>query len=299
MVIEHAKAPGIDGMTCPNERRKEIRKASSAVDDPRDLAVTYKIATTREELENAYSLVWDNYVETGFEADDHSKLRLTKYNLLPDTRVFVAKYKKGLINEPKIYDEEGICIGTVTIVFDGPMGLPIEEVCPDDISRLRSEGKKLAEVVGFAVNREYTNYKEFLYIFKVLFQYASLVGVTDLCCTVTKRHSRFYRKVCFFEPLGELVEYKSAGSVQAQGHLLNLERAKLVSKEVYSGREFDADLHRFFFGGTYNDSLGNPLSGQDLDYFISKKSNFKDNLEEKDLQILRSAYQEIGHDFPY
>lgn len=62
-------------------------------------------------------------------------------------------------------------------------------------------------------------------MFKFLFQFAQMKGVTDLCCSVTERHIKFYRKVCLFEPLGELKPYSAAYKLKVQGHILNIKEA--------------------------------------------------------------------------
>lgn len=299
-VSDNTKPEKINGRNCPHERRTEVRLDKHAVAERKARAVTYKIATTRSELEEAYSLVWKNYVETGFQADDDTKIRFTKYHLLPESRVFVANFREGLLAEPKQFDDRSVCIGTVSLILDSPMGLPLDELCGKELSQVRAEGRKIAEVVGFAVNKDYTQYKVFLHMFKLLFQYAGLVGVTDIVCTVTAKHSRFYRKVCLFEPVGELTTYVSAQSVQAQGHILNIKEARKKSEEFYEGKEFDANLHRFFFGEEYDEEeRGGPISKEDLNYFATQRTDFLSQLVPKDLGILRSAYDNAGMDFPF
>ncbi|MDG3088295.1 hypothetical protein P7F88_20355 [Vibrio hannami] len=188
----------------------------------------------------------------------------------------------------------------MTLIVDGPMGLPMEEFCGDEIKKLREQGRRVAEVVAFAVNPKYTRYKVFLHMFKLLFQFAGLKGVTDLCCSVTERHVKFYRKVCLFEPMGELVPYSAAYKLKVQGHRLDIEEANRKSREFYGGREFDADLHRFFFSENFSRKKGEgrPLSEDDISYFVKERTNFIDTLETHDLDILRSEYRNEGLSFP-
>ncbi|MCE0493282.1 N-acyl amino acid synthase FeeM domain-containing protein [Vibrio salinus] len=295
--------PELNGKTVPFERRNEVRISKGDEGRQESQAVTYKIAVGKQEIEDAFRLVWNNYVEAGLQENNHEGIRFTKYHLLPNTKVFIANYHEELAaGKPEEFKKgNGKIVGTVSLVLDSPMGLPMEEFCGEEIAKMRSQGKRLAEVVAFALNPEYSKYKVFLHMFKLMFQYAAMKNVTDLCCSVTQRHIRFYRKVCLFEPIGDLVPYSAAYKLKVQGHRLNIEEANKKAELFYAGKEFDADLHRFFFTESYNRSKGEgkPLSEDLLTYFISEKTHFVDTLEDKDLSCLRAQYQEIGVRFPF
>jgi hypothetical protein len=303
VVIAKVEEPVVNGKTVAVERRKEVRIANDGTEGKQGArAVTYKIAVEKHEYEDAFRLVWDNYVETGLQQDDESGMRFTKYHLMPETKVFIANYHEALAAQrPDLFKGDGKVVGTVTLVVDSPMGLPMEEFCGDEIAKMRAEGRKLAEVIAFALNPEYTKYKVFMHMFKLLFQFSELKGITDICCSVTERHIRFYRKVLLFNPIGELVPYSAAYKLKVQGHTVNIKEVNKKGKELYSGKEFDADLHRFFFTDSFNRAKGEgkPLSPDLLKYFVSEKTNFIDSLEEKDLSLLRSAYNDIGEPFPF
>ncbi|MCA2018002.1 hypothetical protein LDJ79_17915 [Vibrio tritonius] len=302
-IIEKAPLTKLNGRTVPVERRKEVRIAKEGSDiDQSSRAVTYKIAVDKQEIERAFTLVWDNYVEAGLQKDNHQGIRFTKYHLLPDTRIFIANFHDELeMGTPSHFKESTNVVGTVSIIFDSPMGLPMEEFCGDQINNIREEGGKVAEVTAFALNPNYTKYKVFLHLFKLLFQFAELKGVTDLCCSVAERHCRFYQKICLFEPLGELVPYSAAYKRRVQGHRLNIAQANSKAEEFYSGREFDADLHRFFFTENYNRKKGEgrPLSSELLQYFLAERTDYLRSLDEKDLSLLRDEYQRLDQEFPF
>ncbi|WP_165312847.1 N-acyl amino acid synthase FeeM domain-containing protein [Vibrio ziniensis] len=303
MEQEKSSSQKLNGKTVPVERRKEVRLSKDENKGaPEICAVTYKIADGKEALEQAFSLVWKNYVETGLQRDDHEGIRFTKYHMLPDTRVFVACYHKALSDQtPEKFDGKGQIVGTVTLVLDSPMGLPMEEFCASEVAKLRAEGRRMAEVIAFSVNPKYTKYKVFLHMFKLLFQFAAMKEVTDLCCSVTERHIKFYRKVCLFEPMGELLPYSAAYKLKVQGHRLNIEEAQKKAENFYSGKEFDADLHRFFFteGFNRNKGEGEPLSEELLHYFLKERSDFLVNVPEDDLCTLRAEYDRVGKCFPF
>lgn len=303
MDIKTVNKPEMNGRNVPVERRKEVRIAKDGTESKQDVrAVTYKIASEKQELEDAFTLVWDNYVETGLQEDNHEGMRFTKYHLLPESKIFIANFHEELAaGRPDQFKAHGKLVGTVTLVLDGPMGLPMEEFCGEEVAKMRAEGRKIAEVIAFAINPEYTKYKVFMHLFKLMFQFSEMKGITDICCSVTERHIRFYRKVCLFEPMGELVPYSAAYKLKVQGHRVNIEEANKKGKEFYAGKEFDADLHRFFFSESFNRAKGEgkPLSEDLLTYFLSEKTHFADTLEEKDRLLLRNAYQDVGLHFPY
>src|ERR1035438_10509274 len=56
--------------------------------------MTFKIADTQTELEEAFELLHDSYVKVGFMKAHPSGLRVTIYHALPTTTILVAKKGK-------------------------------------------------------------------------------------------------------------------------------------------------------------------------------------------------------------
>ena len=83
----------------PNFIKYKIMRSLVYVPMPKGkyLDVKYKIAETKEEKEQAYRLVQDNYKKVGIRVRENSDLNLNKYYLLPTTTVFIAKYKDGVV----------------------------------------------------------------------------------------------------------------------------------------------------------------------------------------------------------
>jgi hypothetical protein len=290
-----------------NERRREIRlRRSHLLENPAELAVTYKIASTREELEQSFGLVWDSYVKVGLQSPDTLPLRFTKYHLMPTTKVFVAIHRAELSKEKPDYDklkQPGEIVGTLTLVRDCAFGLPMEEVCKASVDGIRNSGGSPAEVIALAVNPEYRSHNVMMYLYKLMFEYARLCGVTDITCSVTKRHIRFYQTMLLFEPMGDLKVYGPANGQEVQCHRLNVEHGRAIAEEVYHSQHFDADLYTFFF--TENEEFGRaagegkPMSPQTLKYFVEERTQMLQQLSASDLQSLRQAYRERDLDFPY
>jgi len=289
------------------ERRREIRlRRSSLIGDQDKCSITYKIAQERSELENAFKLVWDSYVKVGLQADDRLGIRISKYQLLPTTKVLVAVHHPELDKKAPDYEKlkgPGVVVGTLTLVMDSPMGLPMEELCGDEVAELRSRGRKLAEVIALSVNPAFRKDNVMMYLYKLMFQYARHKGVTDLTCSVTKKHIRFYRRMLLFKPLGKLKEYSAANRLETQGHLLDLKRAENEAKNVYHSNHFDADLYNFFF--TANKKTGRPFgegkpwSREQLEYFITRRTQLLEKLDEDTKELLRTEYKIAGGVFPF
>jgi hypothetical protein len=289
------------------ERRREVRlRRSHLLDQPHEIAVTYKIATSKAELEESFRLVWDSYVKVGLQPEDSPPLRLTKYHLMPSTKVFVAVHRAELEKDAPDYSllkQPGQIVGTLTLVRDSDFGLPMEEVCADAVGRIRDEGGSPAEVIALAVNPQFRSHNVMMYLYKLMFEYARLSNVTDITCSVTKRHIRFYQTMLLFEPMGDLKVYQAANGQEVQCHRLNIARGSAVAEDVYHSQHFDADLYTFFF--TSNEEFGRsagegrPMDEDTLKYFVETRTALIDELSSEDRATLRQAYSARGLVFPY
>lgn len=289
------------------ERRREIRlRRSQILDNPHEIAVTYKIATSRQELEESFRLVRESYVKVGLQPEGSPPLRLTKYHLMPSTKVFVAVHRAELEKENPDYSrlrDPGQIIGTLTLVRDSAFGLPMEEVCADAVEQIREDGGSPAEVIALAVNPAFRSHNVMMYLYKLMFEYARLSRVTDITCSVTKRHIRFYQTMLLFEPMGDLKTYAAANGLEVQCHRLNIARGCEMAKDVYHSQHFDADLYAFFF--THNEEFGRaagegqPMDSDTLSYFLESRTGMVAELAESDRVKLRQAYAARDLVFPY
>jgi len=293
--------------TGTNERRREIRlRRSNLLENPMERAITYKIASDRDEMEQCFKLAYQSYVDAGYQSTDHSGIRFTKYHLLPSSKIFLALFRPSLTKDNPSYEElsnPGEVVGTLSLIPNTPLGLPMEEICNSQVQALRDEGGFPAEVVALAVNPEYRKYNIMMYLYKLMFEYAQLKGISDITCSVTKRHCRFYQNILLFEPMGELETYPSFEHVQAQCHRLNIKQARIAAKEAYHSRHFDADLFTFFFSENPEYSRPRGEGGawleEDISYFLSQHTELRDSLDDRTLTILRQEYNRLNYQFPY
>ncbi|VAW62765.1 hypothetical protein MNBD_GAMMA10-3241 [hydrothermal vent metagenome] len=277
------------------EKRRSVRiRRSKLLQDTQN--IEYKIAITTEELEQAFELVTQQYINVGLHKNTH-ELRLTPYHLLPDTKVFIAIKKNT--------DQTETVIGTITMIVDKLMGLPMDELYMHQLDELRGAGQHLAEVIGLSVEPQQSALQNniVVYLYKICLQYARLTQINDLLCSVTQKHIKFYEEMLLFKPVGDLFPYSFANGQLIQGHRLNICQANKEFREVYSGMEFDANLHRFFFTDTPENNRpegrGDAMTPEQMCYFIEKRTQLLSTLSNKDRFILRKEFKKLKKEFVY
>lgn len=190
--------------------------------------IEVKIASTPCEWEQAFQLAASSYQARGYETPGLNRFRFTPYHALPDTRTLVAKH----------HDE---VVATFSIVMDNTLlGLPMEDVYPDEIAALRRQGRRLFEATTLADGGLST--REFLQVFltliKLSMQYHTSHGGDAYVIAVNPRHKKFYTKIIGFVPLGPLRTYAAVQDHPAEAFLLD---NKLQ-------RDNTPDTYKFMFG---------------------------------------------------
>ena len=289
------------------ERRRAVRlRRSNLIDSLDSCAITFKIAQSTEEIEKAYELVWDSYVQAGLQSDTGDKIRFTKYHLLPDTRILIAIHHPELEKEKPDFsklDEGSTIIGTLTIVTDSSVGLPMEDICGNNIKELRKEGHRLIEVTSLAINPDYRKHNIAMYLYKLMFEFVRHKNATDVACSVTKKHLSFYRRMLLFRPIGDVKKYAAANQLETQCHILNIPEAESAAEKVYNSDHFDANLFTFFFTDTPE---ANRLKGEgiaqtpeQLKYFLSERTQMASRLDELTISLLREEHKKSSSIFPF
>ena len=109
--------------------------------------------------------------------------------------------------------------GTISLIMDSPQGFPMDSIYSEELSPWRKEGKKIAEVVQFAV--DHSVYKKLMGkspspfaaapLFAVVLSRAIEEHIDYLCISINPKHDRFYAMLGF-KQIGPLKHY---GSVNA------------------------------------------------------------------------------------
>ncbi len=192
----------------------------------RDIRV--KVASERGECEQAFRLLADSYRARGYDAPGAPPYRFTPYHALPETAMLVAKHGERVV-------------ATLSLIPDTTLlGLPMESSYPDEIDRLRLQGRRLAEAGSLAGAG--LDQREFARVFRamnqLLFQYHASQGGDSCVIAVHPRHRNFYRRAFGFVPVGERRAYSAVSDHPAEAYMLDL-----TSMEVHAPK-----AHREIFG---------------------------------------------------
>ena len=180
------------------------------VDDDR---VTYSVADSHDQREQAFQLVYENYIRSGLIPVSEGGLRVTPWHLLPTTNIFVAQRAA-----------EVIC--TVTLIGDSNLGLPMESIYADEVSQER-RGGHVAEVSSLAMaDVSMTSFLPiFLEILRLLTQHARHRGVDKLLVCSRARHARYYERSMGYARIGEERPYPTVRNTRAVACCLDFAKA--------------------------------------------------------------------------
>ncbi|MDD5585220.1 MAG: hypothetical protein PHV55_09235 [Candidatus Omnitrophica bacterium] len=246
--------------------------------------IIYRVARTRDELEEVYALVYKEYLRRGYIPKGYTNdLRLSLYNALPDTTTFIAKQQRALA-------------ATVTLVPDSKLGILMDKLYKKEVDALRNQGRRVAEVSQLAINSAFFpqglfsmfNFNKLIFLFKLFRQvldYAFFIGkVTDLCIAFNPRHQYLYRFLQF-EQMGELKYYGAFHSPAIAMHLdLATVQEKAKKRKGLYKIFFSGKADPFAFKGKYR------ITPEDLEYFFIKKSDIFKKASKTQLDALKCYY---------
>ena len=175
-----------------------------------------KLAETEGELEAAFQILHDAYVDYGYMEPHPSGLRVTPYHALPSTSVLIA-----VLN--------GDVVATVSIVRRGAFGLPMDTIY--DTREAGSIGSRVAEISALAIRKDFRGQQcsILMPLLKFMYEYCVLFfGIETLLITIlAKQHVLdFYEGVLFFERLNEApIRYSFVNNVSAVIAKLDLRTA--------------------------------------------------------------------------
>ena len=151
-----------------------------------------RLATSAEDRRRAWALAYRVYLEKGYAQPNAQELWYSVHDALPNTLTILVERGDELI-------------GAGTDVPDSPRGLPADAVFPEEMRRLRAEGRRLFEAVSLVQGAvsERTGILVVAKLHEMLCLVGErLLGGTDLVCTVNPRHEAYYRRLMLFERRG-------------------------------------------------------------------------------------------------
>jgi hypothetical protein len=281
---------------------RALGRSCSASDQPKDVILAIadylcrlaivRPATVRaasvsslEELQAAFRLAYREYLARRYCRPSSSQMHFGIYSLLPESQTFVLKQQEELV-------------GTMSIIIDSPLGLPLEGQFPQEAAAFRKEGKKLAEVSLLALDSTYfsrarfslLHFKKLRGLFclsKAMMNYARAAKVSDLLIVVHPKHELLYSYMGF-EVFGDVKTYPGACGNLALPMRLDLE--SMLNRVHVSGKD------RYLFSNQVNELAEiNPfqLDDQVIDFLLAAKPKLLDELSPAKRSVLRNNYAHL------
>lgn len=190
-------------------------------------------AETPEELEQAFSLVHDEYLKLGYISRPvASGMYYCIHNLLPDTVTLVVK-------------SDSAVVATLTQVQDtSEYGLPMDAIYESELNGLRRKGRKLAELCALVTSSPLRWKNLYMQMSRIMYAHALCTGVDDFCIMVNPKHVEFYKLIFLFDQLGPEKLYPTLG-VPAVALRADLNRMKERLKDSYAFLDCNCNLYSY------------------------------------------------------
>lgn len=185
------------------------------MDRPAEKLATFKVAENKFERELCFQLVHDAYLDEGLISPNTHGMRVTKYHAQPTTAVFLA------MSIASSRFPESVPIYTATLIPDGDIGIPLDEIYLSKVDEMRSAGHYVAEVSCLAGNRTLLDRREqfgvFVGLMGLIGTYSKFHGITRILVAVHPRHAKFYQRFFGFQQFGDKTSYAAVEGNPAIG----------------------------------------------------------------------------------
>lgn len=166
------------------ERKLELWKRSGLFGDDTKGA-TIRRACTAEELSQAYRLVHEVYIGTGYLKLEPAGLRLRMFETSSETATFIA-------------EKDGVVVGVLSVVPNSwDLGLPADGAFAAELNGARATGRKLCELTNQAVTEGFRKSAVPTELMRCAIAHAIHAGYHDTIATVSPSHHGFYESVGF------------------------------------------------------------------------------------------------------
>lgn len=173
----------------PRSVRHELVRRRVRMTPDEVAGVEVRAARTEAELKAAARLLHDSFVARGIMSSHPSRLRVTPHMVLPSSSTLIAV-------------AAGRVVGTMTVFRDSPLGLPSEEVYPQEIARLRATGHPVAEIGALALDPSHRGTGVVHLINRAAQQTTERMGIRGLVIAVHPDAQDVYEAMLLFERVG-------------------------------------------------------------------------------------------------
>ena len=259
--------------------------------------IEYKFVSSKDELEQACCLMYEEYERRGLILAKHYKTpcRVSLYHALPGTKVIIAL-------------KDGKVVGTTAIIPDSDLRLPMDTGYKEESEQIRKTGRKFFEIGYLAISSalfprgifSLFNFSklEFMFgLFKFVFQYPLYEAKYDDICIVTDP------KLMVFK----FIPFKQIGPVKHYGFDYSSIKKKLAVLKILDLHQLEADmgikriaLRKLALDNKIPKSvLQNSylMTLEDLRYFFVIKSDVLQKASVKEREYIRLCYGLSVEDF--
>lgn len=228
----------------PKWIRRRIVRAQFDAEYSLPSNIILKQAETQDELEAAFKIVHDAYVDLNYMSPADHGLRFNKYLALSSTVVFVVK------------DEDEV-VGTMSIIQDSHLGLPVEATW--DLSYLRKQGLLVGEIAALAIKKSHKlrRGRLLLPLCKIMYEYSTqLLKLDAIVIATSSEVEPFYTDLLLFEKLklhqksdhkmNKAVPHAVANGNPSIGGVLFLKESKERYRLTYDHLSVRKNLYHFF-----------------------------------------------------
>lgn len=146
-----------------------------------------RLAHTSERIRDASVLVQKRYGEAGYQSVGGGPNK----NVCPE-QITLLSYHKDKV------------VGTLTLGLDIGQGLYADELYKPEIDKLRSEGRKVAEITKLAVDSKLPSKRILAALIHIAYIYGARIWrYTDVVIEVNPSHAEFYKRMLGFRAIGE------------------------------------------------------------------------------------------------
>lgn len=282
---QRTESPAMEAL----KRRLRVFERAHAFEPTLPPGLVIERATTQEDLEQAYRLVHDSYVDAGYIDPHPSGLRVRAVSALPHCAMFVAKV-------------DGRVVGTLSMIADSPLGLPMEKCFRKEIRALRAQGRLIVEASDLSVAKDHRDLRVLTELSRCVMAHALYVGADDIVIAVSPEHSAYFQGIMQFESFGDARSYSTDKADIVEAKRLSLFSITEKAKSIDSALGEKAFYHDFFFGASpyaarhdawHRRALTAMRDPELFEELFVKKAGLLEQCTEEELRVLHTHHPEI------
>jgi ribosomal protein S18 acetylase RimI-like enzyme len=202
----------------------------------RDLkGCTIERACSAEDLRQAYRLVHDVFLGSGFIDPDPSGMRLRIYETTAETATFIAK-------------EGSRVVAVLSVVEDtGDLGLPSDCVFKPELDALRDAGRRLCEFTNQAVAEDYRKSAIPTELMRCATAFSLTKGFDEAIAAVSPSHGGFY-DLLGFRHIGSQRSYSETIDDPVVAVSMDIDLYRTPRNDLTTAGEF---IRQFFTEGNH------------------------------------------------